>query len=153
MCQVLRYDWVMARTADPTAEPAAREIVDLVFLLVGRMQEHFEVTAATFGLPVTDAKALLRLGTGISMRELALELRCDASNVTGIADKLEARGLAVREPHPDDRRVKRLALTPDGERLKAQLAERLYEDVPIVRDLGPDERRAFHALLSRAVSG
>jgi DNA-binding MarR family transcriptional regulator len=146
----VRYAAVMTRT---TAEPSAREIVDLVFLLVGRVQGHFEATAAEFGLPVTEAKALLRLGSGISMRELALELRCDASNVTGIADKLETRGLALREPHPEDRRVKRLALTPDGVRLKEDLSARLYEDVPIVAALAPDERRTFHDLLARAVSG
>ena len=136
-----------------TAEPAAHEIVDLVFLLVGRMQGHFEATAAASGLPVTEAKALLRLGSGISMRELALELRCDASNVTGIADKLERRGLAVREPHPEDRRVKRLALTPEGQRVREEFSARLYEDVPIVTALSADERRTFHDLLARAVSG
>ncbi len=136
-----------------TADLAAHEIVDLVFLLVGRMQGHFEATAATLGLPITEAKALLRLGSGISMRELALELRCDASNVTGIADKLERRGLAVREPDPDDRRVKRLALTPEGERVREAFSARLYEDVPIVTALSAAERRTFHDLLARAVSG
>src|SRR5215510_2570605 len=122
----------MASAADPQTQPTAREIVDLVFLLVGRMQEHFQATTASFGLAPTDAKALLRLGDGISMRELAVELRCDASNVTAIADRLEARGLAVREPNPSDRRVKRLALTPDGEQAQAALAARIYEDVPFL---------------------
>ncbi|MDX6683532.1 MAG: hypothetical protein QOG94_3571 [Solirubrobacteraceae bacterium] len=138
-------------TTERLAEPEAREIVDLVFLLVGNMQQHFETTAAAFDLPVTEAKALLRVGSGISMRALALELRCDASNVTAIADKLESRGLAVREPHPDDRRVKRLALTADGRRLQRALGAKLYEDVPIVSALTPQQRRTFHDLLALAV--
>jgi DNA-binding MarR family transcriptional regulator len=139
-------------STDVQSEPSAHEIVDLVFLLVARMQEHFDETAAAFSLPVTEAKALLRLGSGISMRKLALELRCDASNVTAIADKLEARGLAVREPHPDDRRVRRLALTADGQRLKDALSAELYEDVPIVSALSPQQRRTFRDLLIRAVA-
>jgi DNA-binding MarR family transcriptional regulator len=141
----------MATITDRQAQPEAHEIVDLVFLLVARMQGHFETTAAAFDLPVTEAKALLRLGSGVSMRALALELRCDASNVTAIADKLEARGLTLREPHPDDRRVKRLTLTAEGERLRDAFSARLYADVPIVSALTPQQRRAFRDLLVLAV--
>jgi DNA-binding MarR family transcriptional regulator len=140
----------MKTTTDPQVA-AAREIVDLVFRLVGRMHDHFETTAGAFGLPVTDAKALLRLGGGIPMRELALELRCDASNVTGIADRLEARGLARRELHPSDRRVRRLVATDDGRRLVEAFSAKLYEEVPILTSLPASDRRAFRDLLRRAL--
>ena len=53
------------------------------------------------------------------MSSLAGMLFCDASNVTGIVDRLEARGLIERRPAAQDRRVKLLALTPAGEQVRA----------------------------------
>src|SRR5262250_641164 len=50
----------------------------------------------------------------VPMSALAEALLCDASNVTGIVDKLEARGLAKRG-QAEDRRVKVLTLTEQGE--------------------------------------
>jgi DNA-binding MarR family transcriptional regulator len=48
------------------------------------------------------------------MGALAKVLRCDASNVTWLADRLEARGLVERHTAPNDRRVKTLSLTDAG---------------------------------------
>ncbi len=36
------------------------------------------------------------------MRRLAQKLKCEPSNVTGIVDRLEARGLVERRPDPTD---------------------------------------------------
>lgn len=41
--------------------------------------------------------------------------------MTGLVDALVADGLVTREPHPGDRRATLVTLTPDGERLVAQL--------------------------------
>src|SRR2546422_4528318 len=49
-----------------------------------------------------------------SMGRLAETLACDASNMTGLVDRLESRGLVRRCPSPEDRRVKVLELTPAG---------------------------------------
>jgi DNA-binding MarR family transcriptional regulator len=49
------------------------------------------------------------------MRSFAETMGCDASNITGIVDRLEAKGLVQRSNDPSDRRVKRIARTPDGE--------------------------------------
>lgn len=48
------------------------------------------------------------------MRELADRWHCDPSYVTGLADELEAHGLAVRQPHPSDRRIKIVKITEAG---------------------------------------
>ena len=50
------------------------------------------------------------------MGELAGALSCDASNVTGLVDRLESRGVLQRSPSAEDRRVKVLSLTPLGRR-------------------------------------
>src|SRR6059036_579749 len=61
----------------------------------------------------------------IPMGRLAEALACDASNVTGLVDRLESRGLVRRQPSADDRRVKALELTPAGVRLRSTVLERI----------------------------
>jgi DNA-binding MarR family transcriptional regulator len=61
----------------------------------------------------------------LPMRSLADTLGCDASNVTGLVDRLEARGLVQRRPSSEDRRVKELQLTPAGSRLRAELLRKI----------------------------
>jgi DNA-binding MarR family transcriptional regulator len=85
-----------------------------------------QVTQET-GLPLAPVRALLVLPlTGsLSMRQLARRLGCDNSYVTPLVDALERRGLAVRQPHPTDRRIKVIVLTPEGLRFakRVQLAD------------------------------
>jgi len=76
---------------------------------------------------------------------------CDASNVTGIVDKLEARGLARRE-QAEDRRVKVLTLTKEGEALRTTLRAQALHPPPWVLGLSRDEQRTLRDLLQRAVS-
>src|SRR5262245_9097402 len=64
------------------------------------------------------------------MGRLAETLACDASNVTGLVDRLESRGLVSRRPSPRDRRLKVLVLTPTGARLRATLVDRLMAPPP-----------------------
>jgi DNA-binding MarR family transcriptional regulator len=68
---------------------------------------------------------LLEPGRPLPMGRLAGMLGCHASNVTGLVDRLEARGVVLRQPSPDDRRVKVLDLTPEGARLRAQVLRRM----------------------------
>jgi len=81
------------------------------------------------GLTPGHMKALFELGPelGCSMSELANTLHCDASNATWLVDRLEERGLVERRPHPRDRRVKSVVLTPAGVEMKQRLVERLSE--------------------------
>jgi DNA-binding MarR family transcriptional regulator len=61
------------------------------------------------------------------MGSLAQAWQCDASNVTWMVDRLEQRGLVERRPVPADRRVKAIALTPEGVKTKERLLERLHQ--------------------------
>jgi DNA-binding MarR family transcriptional regulator len=81
------------------------------------------------GLTPGHMKALFELGpdAGCSMSELANTLHCDASNATWLVDRLEERGLVERRPHPRDRRVKSVVLTPAGVEMKQRLVEKLSE--------------------------
>ena len=68
---------------------------------------------------------LLEPGRPLPMGRLAGMLGCHASNVTGLVDRLEARGVFQSRPSVDDRRIKVLALTPEGSRLRAQMLRRM----------------------------
>jgi DNA-binding MarR family transcriptional regulator len=85
------------------------------------------------------------------MRELADELFCDASNVTALADRLEGKGLAERQPDPGDRRVKALALTADGKRARERVLEIMSEPPPPIAALPVADQRALRDVLRRAV--
>jgi DNA-binding MarR family transcriptional regulator len=63
----------------------------------------------------------------LSMNEIANMLICDASNVTGIIDRLFSREYIVRQEKLGDRRVKMISLTPKGEKLRNQIIKSIVE--------------------------
>jgi DNA-binding MarR family transcriptional regulator len=83
------------------------------------------------------------------MGQLAETLACHASNVTGLVDRLESRGLVRRRPSAGDRRIKVLVLTPTGAHLRAALVERMMAPPPALRSLSPREQRALVRILRR----
>lgn len=106
--------------------------------------------ARDLGMTPATLGALARLGEPRTMGEIAELLRCDPSNVTGIADALEARGLARRRPSEADRRVKELALTAKGERLRQRALGELSEPPDWLRGLSAKDQTALRDLLRRA---
>ena len=71
----------------------------------------------------------------VPMRALAQSLFCDPSNVTGIVDRLEARGLIERREAEHDRRVKSLKLTAAGERLREHASRSMRQPPPEIAAL------------------
>jgi DNA-binding MarR family transcriptional regulator len=127
------------------------EIGELVFEFVGRMESHLDHTAAQFDLSAPQALALLKLGESLPMRDLAARLRCDASNITGIVDRLEARHLVDRRPDDSDRRIKNLVLTPEGADLLHRFKRRLLQDVPAIGTLTKADQRTLRDLFGKAL--
>jgi DNA-binding MarR family transcriptional regulator len=85
----------------------------------------------------------------IPMGQLAETLACDASNVTGLVDRLESRGLVRRRPSSEDRRVKVLVLTRTGCRLRALLLDRMTAPPAALDRLSLREQRALVRILTR----
>ena len=83
------------------------------------------------------------------MRRIAQQLKCEPSNVTGIVDRLESRGLAERRPDPADRRVKLAAA--DGARARDRRG--LRDSLDFAREplagLSTAERTVLRDLLQR----
>jgi DNA-binding MarR family transcriptional regulator len=133
---------------------AAKVVGALLFDLLMTERKRFMAIAAEEGLPLMQAATLWRLGSekaGLPMRSLAEHCGCDPSNVTGIVDKLELRGLIRREAAPGDRRVKRIVLTTQGERVQARITERLHEPPAWVLDLSLEDQRRLRDLLERGL--
>jgi DNA-binding MarR family transcriptional regulator len=126
-----------------------KEMWQLVLELHRLVAEHLSSVATEFDLKPGQAQALqtLRPGQALTMGEVARGIRCDPSTITGIADRLEARGLVERRPAPGDRRVKALVLTPEGEKLRRKLTARLEKVPAELADLPPQRQRALRALL------
>ena len=91
---------------------------------------------AAHGLPLTQYEVLLYLEGApehrLRMSELARSVLLSQSGVTRLVDRLQQRGLVVREPCPEDRRVLYARLTADGARA---LAEARPTHLAGVRDL------------------
>lgn len=128
------------------------------WVLMGRLfranRHRFFAIAAEFELSPPQVQALSQLSADdpIPMSELAGILRCDNSNVTGIVDRLEKRGLVERRPAEHDRRVKHLRLTPEGARVRAAVSARMSEAPEALDRLDPEEQRLLRDLLRRAVA-
>jgi len=125
---------------------------DLALLvLADRLRQQWASHAAAVGLSPVQVRALLTLrpGEAIPMRRLAAELDHDASNLSAVADRLERRGAVRRQADPGDRRVKALALTPDGERLRASFWRNLIEDPGPLAPLSEADLRTLVSLLGR----
>jgi MarR family transcriptional regulator, organic hydroperoxide resistance regulator len=101
--------------------------------------------------PQVMALKMLEPGRPVPMRELARALHCDNSNVTGIVDRLEDRGLVERRGADNDRRVKLLEVTPEGEALRARLEELLSRPPEPLAKLSAADQRALRDIMRRAL--
>lgn len=111
----------------------------------------FADVVAELGLTPLQARAVLWLERPSAMRGLADHLTCDASNITGLADRLEELGVVERIPG-EDRRVKLLRLTRRGIALRADVVEHLARGSTVTARLTAAERRQLAALLDRLLT-
>src|SRR5215216_2835395 len=142
----------MAIVAPPKSP--AHEAQQLFFEIGMETRKLAAARLSELGLtfPLAHALRVLDPGRPRPMGELADELLCDASNVTALADRLEGKGLAERQPDPGDRRVKALVLTAEGKRVREQVFEVMSEPPPPIAALPVTDQRALRDILRRAVT-
>lgn len=125
-------------------------LMELLSVSLGVYYGDFTLAAASENLTASQGKALTALRRGpAAMRALAETMTCDASNITGIIDRLEKRGLVRREPDPSDRRVKNVVLTAEGERVTDAIRARMRTTRDGLDRLGDQDRDRLYALLER----
>jgi DNA-binding MarR family transcriptional regulator len=106
---------------------------------------------AEYGLKPPQFFALQALDEPVPMSSVANMLRCDRSAVTWITDRLEERGYVERRADEHDRRVKLLALTEEGKRVREEIRRRLAVPPDALAQLSRVEQRELRDLLRKAV--
>jgi DNA-binding MarR family transcriptional regulator len=132
-------------------KPQSCEAWELLVKLFFTQRADLPNVAAEFQLSPAQCHVLhlIEPDQPIPMGRLAEALACDASNVTGLVDRLESRGLVRRRPSAEDRRVKVLELTPAGSRLRAIVLDRMTKPPDSLDRLSADEQSALVRMLRR----
>ncbi len=133
---------------------AVQEAWSLLGRLFWQMRPRMLGVASELGLTPPQMFALRALDpeAPVPMRELAHQLHCDSSNVTGLVDGLEAQGLVERRPAEHDRRVRMLVVTERGAQMRRRITEVVEEVPPPLAALSPADQRALRDILRRALA-
>jgi DNA-binding MarR family transcriptional regulator len=133
------------------ASPRVCDVWELLMRLFFAQRAQLPSLAAELQLSPAQCHVLhlIEPGRGLPMGQLAETLACDASNVTGLVDRLESRGLVRRRPSAADRRVRVLDLTPTGSRLRTLLLDRMTTPPATLGRLSVREQRALVRILTR----
>ncbi|MBT3333039.1 MAG: MarR family transcriptional regulator [Rhodospirillaceae bacterium] len=104
-----------------------------------------DITPGQFGVLI-----LIQANSGLNQTRLGNALGIDRSTVVAVIDRLEGRGLVLREPVPRDRRSYALRLSDQGQTLLAQARTKVAEhEIRISHGLDLAEQKQLIALLSR----
>ncbi|HEX8053695.1 MAG TPA: MarR family transcriptional regulator [Thermoleophilaceae bacterium] len=142
-----------SKTASPRSSPAAEAWGLLLQLFFAHHRPRLIELGQELDLAPQQLLALKMLDEPRPMSALAGALMCDNSNVTGIVDRLETRGLVERQPSPLDRRVKLLVLTGEGRRVRELITARMTSPPPPIAELSAKDQRELRDLLRRALGG
>lgn len=96
---------------------------------------------------------LFEPGIGKSMQELSRQMSCDASNMTGLIDRLGAQQLIDRTTDPSDRRVKVIKLSQKGIDCKREVLEALRQSEAVdMQRLTSQEKKEFITIVQKITS-
>jgi DNA-binding MarR family transcriptional regulator len=128
-----------------------REAWSMLVELVHAERANWILVCQEFGITPPQGYLLAQLQGGelVPMKGLANALACDASNITGLVDKLEARGLIERRCDPMDRRVKMIAVTKAGAKFRKHLLDRMSEPAIALDLLSVAEKKTLRDILKR----
>jgi DNA-binding MarR family transcriptional regulator len=132
----------------------ACEAWKLLMKLFFTQRADLPTLAAEFDLSAAQCHVLhlIEPNQPVAMGQIAESLACDASNVTGLVDRLESRGLVRRQPSSGDRRIKVLELTQAGARLRSIVMERMTQPPEILGRLSVEEQRELVRILKRLLA-
>ncbi len=116
------------------------------------MAHYYDARFEELGLTAASARALLQLDpvAPVPTKVLAERLSCDPSNVTAFVDRLEEAGLIERHVDRKDRRVKTLAITAEGRRMRERMTSLMAADTPPLQCLTTVEQRTLLDLMNKA---
>ncbi|GAA3772665.1 MarR family winged helix-turn-helix transcriptional regulator [Micromonospora maritima] len=145
----------MAPSPSPADRPGlAGDTVRRILHVAAALRHHQDEAIAALGLTPAAARALYELDPDrpLPARDLAEQLGCDRSNVTGLADRLEQAGLVERRTDPADRRQKTLVVTGRGREVRERVG-RVMSDSRLLDGLSTTELAALRELVWKVSDG
>jgi MarR family transcriptional regulator, organic hydroperoxide resistance regulator len=132
----------------------AHQLWALILECTASGQARMERAAEEAGLSPVSAWTLVRLDPDvpISQKQLAGRLGCSPSTVVDPTDRLEERGLVVRQTHRDDRRIKVLLVTEEGRRVRDRLLARVLEPPEPLSRLPAEDQARFRDMMLELVA-
>ena len=108
-----------------------------------------------FGVTPVQYAALQTVGNhpGIDQRTLARTIGLDTSTIAGVIDRLELRGLLVRNASLEDRRVRQLTLTDEARQLLTEVAPSMLKAQQLILvPLSSQDQAEFTRMLRQLVT-
>jgi DNA-binding MarR family transcriptional regulator len=143
----------MVQTSDATsfvlAQPGhyIRRLQQVAVALFMEETAEFGITPVQFATLMTAHEH-----PGLDQRSLAARISFDTSTIGGVIDRLEKRGLILRNAAPHDRRLRLLTVTEEGERLLEQALPRVRAaQQRILAPLAQAEQQDFLQQMQRVV--
>lgn len=122
--------------------------------LMMRSKRHMFAASEVLGLTHVQGMLLVSMKPGSvrTMNELAEMMGCDASNMTGLIDRLEANDYIERTADPDDRRVKKIQLSDHGCQCRKSLLNELCKAEALdLNKLSDEEVKTLQSIISKLV--
>jgi DNA-binding MarR family transcriptional regulator len=159
-----RYECLLEAAQEfPELDPSATEVFlhllrtgDEAFRVVEAHLARHDITQGRFGVLMALWGSCRRAGGAaapLTPAELADRTGVTRATITGLVDTLERAGLVTRTPHPDDRRMMSVELTPRGqELLSAILPEHFRQMAWLMAPLAEAERKTLVTLLNKVLT-
>jgi DNA-binding MarR family transcriptional regulator len=113
-----------------------KSVLEAVYEIVMATTHRAEPALGELGLTMSTAYALWAIDPdepAPTMKVMAQRLRCNASSLTFISDRLVKLGYITRTEDPSNRRFRVLGLTPAGEKARQEALDVLEESCPLIR--------------------
>jgi DNA-binding MarR family transcriptional regulator len=134
-----------------TTESAFRQLIHTIGLVDRVMQPYFAqfgVSGSQWGVLRTLYRGEQEGVPGLRLTDISERLLIRPPSVTGVVDRLERAGLAVRDGSPTDLRAKHVALTARGRQLVERVLEFHGRQIDsVLGGLSTTEQHELHRLL------
>lgn len=140
---------------DPSATEAFLYLLrcgNEVFRVVDANLAEHELSQGRFGVLMALWGNCRREGCQVPLTpaELAERTGVTRATITGLVDTLERDGLVTRTPHPNDRRMMSVGITPRGEQLLHKVLPAHFREMAwLLEPLSESERKTLVRLLTK----
>lgn len=122
----------------------------LITLTSQAMRSYADKSLKSYDLTIEQLQLLkqLEVDAGHPQKTLCVLSSKSPANITRILDRLEKKKRIIRRPNPDDRRSSLVFLTPEGERLRAEVVT-LFEGLrsELVRGIAEERQEVAIGVL------